>query len=235
MTSAPKLARKAAGTASAPRTRKTSNGPTALLRQPAASLGPRANRTIERILDATREVFLTHGYAGTTIDEVAKAAGLSRGSFYTYFPTKRDVLLAVGAHSAAESAAVVDKIALLEPSLAALVEWVDQYFEVLETHGAFAFAWTQAARQDDEIRIAGIKGHLRLCERLGKALGALGGRTIDDPVIVGLTAFSTIERAWDYCRLYGDSVDERAMRVEIARSLWAVTRNLPAKGRVTDR
>ena len=45
------------------------------LRQPGSVLGPRAARTITAILDATRQIFLTRGYAGT-IDEIAKAAGM---------------------------------------------------------------------------------------------------------------------------------------------------------------
>ncbi len=202
-------------------------GPTAARRQPAESLGPRANRTIARILEATREVLLINGYAGTTIDEIAKAAGISRGSFYTYFPTKRDVLLAVGAFSASESGAIVDEIADLEPSLAAMKKWVDRYFVLLETHGAFAFAWTQAARQDDEIRVAGIRGHLRLCARLGNALAKLGGIQVADPISRGLVSFALIERAWDYISLYAESVDEPAIRAEIAQSLWASTQLLP--------
>lgn len=50
------------------------------LRQPAVALGTRARRTIGNILDATREVFLTHGYAGTSIDDITTLAGVSRAS-----------------------------------------------------------------------------------------------------------------------------------------------------------
>ena len=76
-----------------------SNGDAAFLtppsiRQPANPLGPRAQRTINRIIEATRDVFLTRGYSGTTIDEIARLADVSRASFYTYFPSKRDVLIA---------------------------------------------------------------------------------------------------------------------------------------------
>jgi AcrR family transcriptional regulator len=192
-------------------------------RQPAASLGPRANRTISRIHTATREVLLSHGYTGTTIDEIAKAAGVSRGSFYTYFPTKRDALLAVGARSAAESAAMVDEMVTMEQSMTALTDWVDRYFVVLDHNGAFAFAWTQAAHHDDEIREAGTKGHLRLCLRFGNALATWGGIAVDDPTALGIAIFSMLERAWDYCRLYGEAVDESELRKELARNIWAST------------
>jgi AcrR family transcriptional regulator len=226
VTTSPKVTRRAATPRGAG---QLAARPRSLRRQPAEELGPRANRTIAAILDATREVFLTHGYAGTTIDEIARAAGISRASFYTYFPTKRDVLLGVGAHSVREVTASVNEIAKLEPSLAALTEWVDRFFDLMEIHGPFAFAWTQAARHDEEIREAGTKGHTLLCGRFGKVLGAMGGITIDDPVALGLASFSMLERAWDYCRLYGTDVDQKEVRAAIARTLWASTRLVAAE------
>jgi AcrR family transcriptional regulator len=51
------------------------------IRHPGTVVGPRASRTIATILDATRRIFLVKGYAGTTIDEIARIAGVSRGSF----------------------------------------------------------------------------------------------------------------------------------------------------------
>src|SRR4030081_1073131 len=77
------------------------------LRQPANELGPRAHLTIARILDATKKIFLIRGYTGTTIDEITRVANVSRASFYTYFPSKRDVLLAVGADSASAAGALI--------------------------------------------------------------------------------------------------------------------------------
>ena len=44
-----------------------------------AELGRRARETIDRILDATRAVFLAQGYGGTSIDDIARHAGISPG------------------------------------------------------------------------------------------------------------------------------------------------------------
>ena len=57
-------------------------------RTPAPVMGRRAQRTSALIRDTARQVFLSKGYFGTTIDDIAEAAGVSRSSFYTYFPTK---------------------------------------------------------------------------------------------------------------------------------------------------
>jgi AcrR family transcriptional regulator len=146
-------------------------------------LGPKAQRTVERIIESARGVFLTNGYAGTTIDEIARVAELSRGSIYTYFPTKRDVLVAVGADSVRATESLIVDLGRLGRTRKGLNEWVAAYFAFLDVHGAFAFAWTEAAQNDEEIRIAGMKGHLRVCRdfsrRLAEATGATHRRPRD--------------------------------------------------------
>jgi AcrR family transcriptional regulator len=42
--------------------------------------------------DAATQLFLEQGYHHTTVDEVARRAGISRASFFNYFPEKSDVL-----------------------------------------------------------------------------------------------------------------------------------------------
>lgn len=45
-----------------------------------------------KILKASRRLFKEKGYEGTTIDEIAKIAEISRGTFYNYFPDKESLL-----------------------------------------------------------------------------------------------------------------------------------------------
>ena len=46
----------------------------------------------------------------TTIDEITRVASVSRASFYTYFPSKRDVLLALGKDSLVVGASLIDRL-----------------------------------------------------------------------------------------------------------------------------
>ena len=196
------------------------------LRSPGKVLGVRAKGTIDAILDATRQILLVRGYAGTTIDDIARTAGISRASFYTYFPSKRDVLLVLGAHAIEDATAVIDLLnGLPRPGRPIDVEaWVERYFALLDEHGSFAFAWTQAAHQDPELLAEGRRGHLALCRRLGEALARLGESPTEGPAESGLVAFSVLERAWSYCQLYRDDVDRAAVRRDIARVLAASVR-----------
>ena len=192
--------------------------PKATLRSPAPELGPRAIRMIERILDATRTVFMSKGYAGTTIDDITGAAGISRPSFYTYFPTKRDVLLALGAGAAEAGESMIAEFAAAHPrrTVAEMRRLVDRYFDFFARHGAFAIAFTQASADDEEIRVSGMLRHLHVVSQLGRYLA---GEDAENPAMVGLAAYSMLERAWRFAGLYHDRVGVDELRDELARAL----------------
>jgi len=52
-------------------------------------------RRIRAILKAALEIFSRKGYASTTTDEIAEAAGLSKGLLYFYFNSKEDIFVSV--------------------------------------------------------------------------------------------------------------------------------------------
>jgi len=47
------------------------------------------------IIDAALTVFAERGYDGATTAAICRQAGIGSGTFFHYFPTKRDVLLAI--------------------------------------------------------------------------------------------------------------------------------------------
>ncbi len=47
------------------------------------------------IIDAALTCFAAEGYAGTTTAAICRRAGIGSGTFFHYFPTKLDVLLAI--------------------------------------------------------------------------------------------------------------------------------------------
>jgi len=50
--------------------------------------------TSARIIEKGLKLFVKNGYDGTTLDAIAEAAGISRRTFFYYFKSKEDVLLA---------------------------------------------------------------------------------------------------------------------------------------------
>jgi AcrR family transcriptional regulator len=63
--------------------------------QPAPRLTPRAIRTRGKLVQAARTVFEKRGYLGARVSDITKAAKVAHGTFYTYFPSKREVFLEV--------------------------------------------------------------------------------------------------------------------------------------------
>lgn len=57
-------------------------------------------RSLE-ILDAARRIFGQKGFEGASVDEIAEAAGLAKGTVYTYFHSKRDLYRAALQHGLA--------------------------------------------------------------------------------------------------------------------------------------
>ena len=49
----------------------------------------------EKILAAALELFANKGYDATSIDSIAKKAGISKGLIYNYFESKKSILLAI--------------------------------------------------------------------------------------------------------------------------------------------
>ena len=49
----------------------------------------------QNILDKAAEVFTNKGLANTKVSDLAKAAGVSQGLLYWYFPSKEDVFVAL--------------------------------------------------------------------------------------------------------------------------------------------
>lgn len=116
-----------------------------------------------RILDAAAQSFRRKGYAGTTLNDIAKAADLQAGSLFYYFASKDELLeevLDIGirrVHEAVEdSQQVLPEEAPHRERLRAAVE---AHLETLLKHGDYTSANIRIFGQaPEEIR----KRHLRL-------------------------------------------------------------------------
>ena len=62
------------------------------------------------ILDAAMALFDRQGYASTTVDDVAAAAGISKGSVYNYFESKQDLFTQIFNQAILQDEADVDAL-----------------------------------------------------------------------------------------------------------------------------
>ncbi len=46
-------------------------------------------RKFDQVLEGAREIFMRDGFEGASVDDIARAAGVSKATLYSYFPDKR--------------------------------------------------------------------------------------------------------------------------------------------------
>ncbi|MBL1077189.1 TetR/AcrR family transcriptional regulator [Nocardia sp. 2] len=79
----------------------------------------------EAILDAAADLFGRNGYDATRTADICRAAGMSTGNMFHYFPTKRAVLLAVAERDGQRTAAALAGIAEATDIRAALLDTLE--------------------------------------------------------------------------------------------------------------
>jgi len=55
----------------------------------------RKGRKFDQVLEGARSVFMTDGFEGASVDDIARAAGVSKATLYSYFPDKRLLFMEV--------------------------------------------------------------------------------------------------------------------------------------------
>jgi AcrR family transcriptional regulator len=91
------------------------------------------------LLEAAKGVFLRYGFRKTSMDDVARAAGISRQGLYLHFATK-DLLFAEVARAMIDRARVVLVRALADERLSEEARIVEAFVAVYEEAGGDAFA-----------------------------------------------------------------------------------------------
>lgn len=64
-----------------------------------SAVGRRGLHTRQRIVASAGELFVAHGYHGTSLDAIAKAVGGSRATVYQYFHSKEEILVELFRHA----------------------------------------------------------------------------------------------------------------------------------------
>ena len=55
----------------------------------------RKGRKFDQVIEGARQVFLNDGFEGASVDDIAKTAGVSKATLYSYFPDKRHLFMEV--------------------------------------------------------------------------------------------------------------------------------------------
>ncbi len=90
------------------------------------------------ILVAARKVFAEKGFAGASVDEIAQAAGVAKGTIYLYYPSKRDIYFAALREGlSALAAKTQENVLAADTLLAKLRAYVETKLRYCEEHRDF--------------------------------------------------------------------------------------------------
>lgn len=109
-----------------------------------------------QILRAARAVFIEQGYLAARMEDVAKRAGLSKGAVYFYFPSKRDLFMALVQEEHENTYGFLQQAE--EDHRPAVVKLLDlglkylDYFAGLKSPPRFFLMMCEQGIRDDEIR-----------------------------------------------------------------------------------
>jgi AcrR family transcriptional regulator len=184
--------------------------------------GGRGERTRALILESSRRLFLERGYAGTPINAITEACGISRAAFYTYFKDKREVFNVLGETAYHDTLNVIAKWdAFREPyGRAEIAYWVADYFEMMDRHGAFMVAAQHSAPDDEAFRRARDHIVTRCAWRLGHAIA---GRGPHPPEAVGAAMMGLLEQSWYAVELQSVRVDRDDIIAVVTEMMFAMT------------
>lgn len=139
-------------------------------------------RTRERLVVTARELFLSQGYAATSLSGIAETAGYSKGAVYSNFRSKDHLCLAVLDSIRAEQLTLltdsVMRDAGINDRLATFAAWGEAHIGD-EAWTTLEVEFLTSARHDDELRheitarVAAIREALALLlDTLAQELGA---------------------------------------------------------------
>jgi TetR/AcrR family transcriptional regulator, transcriptional repressor for nem operon len=153
--------------------------------QAPAHTAPRLTRkgaeTRERIVSAAANLIFERGVAGTSIEDVKEAAGISSSQLYHYFGDKQALIHAVIAHQSDAVIAAQEPLLGKLDSLDALRAWRDQAVAIerqLQCKGGCPIGALagELAEVDPEARADIAAGFARWEDAIGEGIRAMNGR-----------------------------------------------------------
>jgi AcrR family transcriptional regulator len=189
----------------------------------------RGEETRRRILDAALAEFARRGYANVTVEEIADAAGVTKGAVYYWFADKddlgRDLQHALYERLALHAARALDPAA---DAVTNLRRGFDAYLEALGDFDEARFflrdAWTipvldEAGQRDHEYEVSVMRG------RLAAAIGR-GEVAPVDPEVLARALLAVVAETTLHVLRTGD----RRAAEEVVDRLLESLRAVPAAG-----
>ena len=146
------------------------------------------------------DLFAAEGYEATTVDEIARAAGVSRRTFFRYFTSKEDVLVETSDALAEDLLKAFSLRPAHEPPLVAIHRALRPVVEARLADAGQARAIIRLLRESRTLRRAMLERHARMEERLAALLARRLGkdpRKDSTPALLAFVARALLDTAFN--------------------------------------
>ncbi|MEW9532072.1 ScbR family autoregulator-binding transcription factor [Microbispora sp. NPDC049125] len=136
----------------------------------------RSHITRQRIVEAAAEVFARNGFAGTSLNDIGRASGMTKGALYFHFSAKEDMATAVQQQGGQRLRALAGQLASRElPLIQALIDMTHVLLRWLDEEPTLRASFRLARERGADDGPAGVyNGWLRLAVDLLARARTLG-------------------------------------------------------------
>lgn len=180
---------------------------------------PRGERTAARLRDAAREVFADHGYASARVEDIVARAGVSHGTFYTYYDNRAAILDDLVDEAAERLRAVVDQPWEGPDVAAAIRSVISAFVDTLSDEGDVIGAWIEASSTDEHFRTRLREVRSSYTDQVARHLAPALAHTPHDPVVAAGALVAMVE-GYTTDRLAAGGSAEREAAVNTLAQLW---------------
>jgi AcrR family transcriptional regulator len=168
--------------------------------RPVRDVGSRGEATRRTIVDTGARLFGERGYHETNIDDMVAELGLSRGTFYKYFPEKFDLLLELATGCAEAFGPLTERFAGIDPghdTVTQLRMWLLDYLPVHARYLGVIQVWLAGAWSDPRLvpttaRVVSAQHHAMVA-----VLGRMHRDYPFDPGVAAIVVSAMLERLPD--------------------------------------
>ena len=179
----------------------------------------RGERTRVALRQAARTVLAERGYAIARVEDVVAAAGVSHGTFYTYYDNKAAILDALIDETAAELQAVVDEPWEGTDAAATIEAVLDRFVAVFARHADVVKVWLEASAHEQHFRDRLREVRSGYVNRVAQVLSPVLDPTPHDAGVVAAALVGMVE-AYATQGLAVDDLQERTAVVRTLTSIW---------------
>ncbi|MFG3022345.1 TetR/AcrR family transcriptional regulator [Streptomyces sp. NPDC048254] len=157
-------------------TRRASYGPKSPV------VGERGTRTRRQIVDVTLDLFATWGFHATSVDDIARAAGISRATLYQYFESKDQIFVELMEECGSALLRVVRRLGPLGPTAEGfdnLHWWLGEWAWVYDKYATMFVQWAHIDSSEAALGEMVTRFSDAYADRISVRLESSGVRTAD--------------------------------------------------------